>query len=336
MTQTKPCSHTGFWVAISLLSVAVLMGFVINLGLLIGLASAAGGEVAGDAGEDEFPTFTETWSYGTGTVKAVRIPVEGVIFRESEARVFAQRFDKVEGTLRQIRAASQDEEVRALIVEINSPGGDLTSSDEIYDALRRFKAADPSRKIIAFTRDISASGGYYVSMTADWIIAEPTALVGSIGVIMQTLNWKGLSEKIGVTDTTIKSGANKDMLNPFRDVSPEQVALLQEVVDSFYGRFFDIVKTARGLEDEQLKPIADGRIVTADVALKHRLIDQVGYWEEAVAKAAELLGEKSLMIVRYEHHPSFSELLASLRAPSLDFGAMARGEPPRLMYLWKP
>ena len=180
----------------------------------------AGRRSAGKA-EDEFPTFTEKWSYGSGDVKTVRIAVEGPIFRESEESFFGFKYDKIEAILRQIRAAKNDEAVKAIILEVDSPGGDLTASDEIYKALQDFKRCAEGRKIIVFVRNMAASGGYYVSAPADWIIAEPTSIIGSIGVIMQTLNWKGLSEKIGLTDVTIKSGTNKDLLNPFRDVSPD-------------------------------------------------------------------------------------------------------------------
>ncbi|OQA29192.1 MAG: putative signal peptide peptidase SppA [Verrucomicrobia bacterium ADurb.Bin345] len=334
--QKDNCSHAGFWITISLLAVLVIASLAANMGLLIGLAAAGAAQGPGGEAEDEFPFFVERWSYGTGTTKVVRIPVEGIIFREAQSSFFGRRFDKVEAVLRQIRAATADEEMRGIILEVNSPGGELTASDEIYEALRLFKERDDRRRIVAFTRNVSASGGYYVSMQADWIVAEPTAIVGSIGVIMQSLNWKGLSDRIGITDTTIKSGTNKDLLNPFRDVPPEQLALLQEVVDTFYNRFFDIVRTSRGLDAETLKPIADGRIVSAEVALKHKLIDQVGYWEAAMAKAAELLGETSLQIIRYEHRPSFSELFASVRSPALDFGSLTRVEAPRFMYLWQP
>ncbi len=335
--QKQKCSHAGFWIIIALLAVLVVASMAANMGLLLGLAAREGSprRVAGDA-EDEFPAFTERWSYGTGTVKVIRIPIDGPIFRETQTGFFGRRFDRVAHTLRQIQAATQDDEVRGLIVEVNSPGGSLTECDEIYNALKGFKDRDPTRRIVSFTRSISASGGYYLSMPADWIIAEPTAVIGSIGVIMQTLNWKALSEKIGVTDTTIKSGDNKDLLNPFREVSPEQVALLQEVIDAFYGRFFDIVREARALDPETLKPVADGRIMTADIALQHKLIDEIGYWDSAMARLAELLGETSLQIVRYEHRPSFSELFASMRAPAFDFSSLTRTETPLFMYLWQP
>ena len=336
MQQIRKCSHVGFWVTIVILGVFLFISMILNMGLFIGLAARSGTSVAGKA-EDEFPTFTEKWSYGSGDVKTVRIAVEGPIFRESEESFFRFKYDKIEAILRQIRAARNDAAMKAIILEVDSPGGDLTASDEIYKALQDFKRGADDRKIVVFVRNMAASGGYYVSAPADWIIAEPTSIIGSIGVILQTINWKGLSEKIGLTDVTIKSGTNKDLLNPFRDVSPTQVAQLQEMIDAMYRQFFVIVQTNRNIEVESLKAIADGRIFSADMALKNRLIDQIGYWEDAVAKTAELVGEKSVKIVRYERRPEFFEMLSQIRSPvSFSRSGLSEVATPRMMYLWRP
>ena len=334
--QPKPkCSHVGFWVAIALLTLFTVLSVVINAGLFIGLLAKRGGGEKGGKAEDEFPSLVERWSYGDGDVKAARIKVEGAIFRESDDRIFGTGYDKIESLLREIRAARNDDDVKAIILEVDSPGGELTPSDEIYKALVDFKKSADGRKVIVFVTGLAASGGYYISMPADWIIAEPTAIVGSIGVIMQTLNLKGLSDKIGVTDTTIKSGTNKDLLNPFHDVPPEQLALLQDVVDGLYQRFFTIVQTARNIQAEQLKGIADGRIFTADVSLHYKLIDQIGYWDDVVAKTKELLSESSVKFVRYEQRPDFFELLSQIRMP-LKLSELSHGNTPKFMYLWRP
>ena len=196
----------------------------------------------------------------------------------------------------------------------------------------QFKASQDGRKVVVFMRDLCASGGYYVSAAGDWLIAEPTTIVGSIGVIMSTINMKGLSEKIGIKDVTIKSGANKDLLNPFTETSPEQLAILQEMIDASYRRFFNIVRDGRDFEEAKLKTLADGRIFDAQKALYEGFIDQIGYFEDAVAKTAELLGEKSVKIVRYESEPSFFKLLTSAKTPL----RLPRSEGPKLQYLWSP
>ena len=199
----------------------------------------------------------EIWSSGYGDVKVVRLELSGLIMRGAEEKLFGVATDPVETLLRQIRCATEDEAVRAILLEVDSPGGAVTPSDEIYEALRRFRASEEGRFVVVHVRDVGASGAYYVAMAADYLMAEPTAIVGSVGVIMQSLNMKGLSDKIGLSAVTIKSGENKDLLNPFEEVNTNQVALLQEVVDGMQDRFAELVVEARGLEDRAL---LDGRI----------------------------------------------------------------------------
>lgn len=336
MDPRRPCSHAPFWIALSILGVFLFVSAIMNMGFMFSLAAKSGSAPhRGQGGEDEFPQLVEKWSFGSGDVKAVRIPIHGALFREAEEGLFRIRYDKIEAVIRQIRAAKNDEDVKALIVEVSSPGGDITSADEIYKALLDFKESDADRKVVGFVRDMAASGGYYILAPADWIVSEPTAILGSIGVIMQTLNWKGFSEKIGITDTTIKAGANKDLLNPFHDVSSNQVAILQTMVNSMYDRFFDIVQASRKIDDAKLKSIADGRIFDADFALEANFVDQIGYWDDAMAKTAELVGEKSVKVVRYEVKMSFFDTLASAQAP-LSLSRFVELGIPRFLYLWKP
>ncbi len=337
MEQTRKCSHVGFWIVIGLMIAFLIISLAMNVGLLISLVTNKDGVSfkGGGKGEDEFPSFTERWSYGSGDVKVVRIALSGPIFHGGEETLFGVKYDKVESVLRQIRAAKNDEDVKAIIFEVDSPGGEITSADEIYNALQDFKKSGEERKVIAYVEGLAASGGYYVSLPADWIIAQPTSILGSIGVIMQTLNWKGLSEKIGITDTTIKSGTNKDLLNPFHDVPPEQIQLLQTMIDVSYDRFFGLVKKNRNIKTDELKAMADGRIFDASVALDKRFIDQIGYWDDVVSRTAEILGVEKVKIVRYERHPELFELLSQIRLP-FNLSPWADSSTPRFLYLWRP
>jgi protease-4 len=326
------------WIFVGLLALALVASVVLNAGLFAGLMAASGARLSvTDYAVDEYPDVTEVWSYGDGDVKAARIPVTGIIAREAEGGLFETPQDKIELILAQIRAASNDEDVQAILLEVDSPGGGITPSDEIYQALLDFKAAAEGRKVVVFARDLAASGGYYVAMAGDWIMAEPTSIIGSIGVLIQTLNWKGLSERIGITDVTIKSGANKDLLNPFIDVPEEQRQLLQSMVDSMYNRFLSIVQGSRPIEPDTLRGLADGRIFDAAEALGHKLIDEIGYWDDAIAKTAELLNVEQVKVVRYEQQPAFLEWLSGVKSPlpstpsALD--ALSR---PRFLYLWSP
>ena len=331
-----PRSTIGFWIIIALLGLGLLVSLGLNTGLVVALLAKGGsGLDLGEQAVDEFPVLSEVWSYGEGDVKAVRIPVTGVIMHGGEETLLGATADMVESILQQIRAAQNDDDVRALIIEVDSPGGGVTASDEIYAALQRFKASREDRIITVFIRDMAASGGYYVAVAGDWLIAEPTSIVGSIGVIMQSLNMKGLSEKIGVRDVTIKSGANKDLLNPFTEVSPEQLVFLQAMIDNSYQRFVGLVQESRSLDDEKMKTLADGRIFSADHALQEGLIDQIGYWDDAVAKTAELLEIESVKVIRYDRPSDFFSWLNSVRL-NLNPASLLVPERPRLNYLWQP
>jgi protease-4 len=317
----------------------VVLGAVLAVGLTIygGLAIGRGFQTVDHrfGGEDQFPQLMERWSYGHGDVKAVRIPLQGIIMRQSGGGLFTSGIDKVREILHQIRAATHDQDVKAILLEVDSPGGAITPTDEIYHELNRFKESRDDRIVVAFTRDLAASGGYYAAMAADWIIAEPTSMVGSIGVIMQSLNWKQLTDDIGIRDITITSGENKDMLNPFKEPDPAEVAILQKVVDSMYARFRKIVQTSRDLDESAMSEIADGRIFSAEEALDVRLIDQIGYWTDAADRVAALTGEEEVRFVEYYRHMDWFTLLTQVKAPTVNPTAWF-SQSPRLMYLWRP
>ncbi len=309
------------WIAIILLSLT-----------LLGMLFSRCKPIEPDYPRDEAPKLDETWSFGSGEVKVVRIPLDGVIMRSDERGLFNARSDMVESILTQVRVAEHDPDMRAIILEVNSPGGGVTPSDEIYNALREFRESRPDRRIVIFIRDLGASGAYYASMAGDCIIAEPTAVVGSIGVIMQSINLQGLSEKIGIKDVTIKSGANKDMLNPFEPINTNQVALLQTLIDTMQSRFRGIVANARNL-DPATPDLFDGRIFSASDALDKGLIDEIGYWDDVLARTAQLLDTGDLRVVRYKPQRTFFEQIIDgknpITLPNLKLHS------PQFLYLWK-
>lgn len=327
MTRRK--SRWGLWVAIWVLTFLLVGSWVVNVGMVAVLFGPEGDSDSGPV--DEAPFFEEVWSSGYGDVKVVRLDLSGMIIRGVEDSLFDLTPDPVETLLRQIRCASEDEEVRAILLVVDSPGGAVTPSDELYEALRRFRASKEGRRVLVHIRDVGASGAYYVAMAADYLMAEPTSIVGSVGVIMQSLNVKGLSDKVGLSAVTIKSGENKDLLNPFEEVNTNQVALLQEVVDGMQDRFAGLVMKARGLESRAL---LDGRIFLADAAWRAGLIDEVGYIDQALVKLAELVDEDDLYVVRYKEKVDIVSAFLSARVPSLS--AMPLVEGPRFLYLWRP
>jgi protease-4 len=323
-------SKIGCWIAIAILVLMLIGSFLANIGLTAAVLAGSKTEYT-DYPVDSEPDFDEIWSEGHGETKVVRINLSGVIMRGQRERLFGSGPDRVESILSQILAARRDPAVRAIILEVDSPGGAVTPSDEIYTALRRFKESAEDRAVMVFVRDLGASGAYYVAMAGDYIMAEPTAIVGSVGVIMQTLNMKGLADMIGLKSVTIASGANKDMLNPLKEVDPLHVEMLQELVDEMQNRFAGIVMESRGL---QSRALLDGRVFTAEQALNKNLIDGIGYWREAVEQLKTLLDVNDVSIVRYAEKQGFFDTLFSANSPSLpDLKVM---EPPRFLYLWKP
>ena len=181
-------------------------------------------------------------------------------------------------------------------------------ADELHDAILRFRQSSDGRFVFVHMGDLCCSGGYYTAAGADWIMARPTTLTGSIGVIMSTFNIAELARKIGVTDVTIASGENKDMLNPLKPVNPEHVKILEEPVKQLYDRFVGIVAEGRNLPVEVVRQLADGRVFTADDALKHKLVDSIGHEDEALEQVKKL-ADGDVRIYGYRKKNGFMSIL---------------------------
>lgn len=286
-------------------------------------------------GTDEFPTFSETHSYGQGTTKVVRIAMNGVLSRNTESSLFAS-VNPLRNAIRQIRAARQDPKVAGIILEVDSPGGELTAADEFYDELLRFRQSREDRRVLVLVHGMAASGGYYIALPADHIMAQPTAIIGSIGVILQSFNLKELGDRIGVKDTTIKSGAHKDLLNPLREPDAEELALLQDNIDAMYARFLQLIYAHRNIPMEQLRQLADGRIFTAEQAKDANLVDAIGYWPDALAACARLLRVEDLYVVTYRANTGFFEMMFQPMEALLHHIQMQFPMQPKMQALWQP
>lgn len=281
-------------------------------------------------GVDERPDLAEIWSSGTGEVKVARILLRGLIMLEDPS--FFLESGSAAAALRAIKCATSDPDVRGIILDVDSGGGGITASDIIYKALLDFKAKCEGRVVVAHFGDVAASGAYYIALAADRIVAHPTTLTGSIGVIMQSYNIRELAAKLGIADVTIKSGENKDLLNPFHEVSPEQREMLQAVVDALHDRFVDLTVKRRGIEELDVRAIADGRVMLAASALEQRLIDQIGYAEDVEQLAAELLDSSAIYIVRYEERTSLFDLFRRRSRFSSELRGVLEGSQRRLLY----
>jgi len=192
-------------------------------------------------------------------------------------------------TVDEIKGYIKDPSVKAVILRVDSPGGAVAPSQEIYDEVKK---ATLKKKVVVSMGSVAASGGYYVSAPADRIIANPGTLTGSIGVIMEIPNIEGLMSKIGVKTEVIKSGRHKDIASVFRKMGKEERIILQGVLDDVHEQFILAVSEGRKMPFDEVKKIVDGRIFTGRQALEARLVDELGTLEDAIAAAAKLAGIK--------------------------------------------
>jgi len=211
-----------------------------------------------------------------GGEKVAVVRIEGVIVDSREA-------------IEELRKFRKNPTVRAIVLRIDSPGGGVVPSQEIYAEILKARTEDKV-KIITSMGNLAASGGYYIAAATDKIVANPGTLTGSIGVIMELANVQGLLEKVGVQSVVIKSGKHKDLASPFRTMSPEERALLQDVLDDVHDQFIQAVAAGRAMKVEQVRDLADGRIFSGRQARAVKLVDELGDLQDAIKLAARMVG----------------------------------------------
>lgn len=209
--------------------------------------------------------------------------------------------------VRLIRQAARDSQVKAILLRVNSPGGSVIGSDEIYHALK-----ESGKPVVVYMGELAASGGYYVSMAGEHIVAHPNTLTGSIGVISEFTNIEGLYEKLGIQSNVVKSGENKDFGNPTSPFTAEDQQLWQAVIDETYEGFVKIIADNRGMTVEQVKQLADGRVYTGQQAIALNLVDELGYQQDAIDEAASLGGITGTpRVIEYRRQSPFAELFGA-------------------------
>ena len=238
----------------------------------------------------------------------VVIPVHGVIMygKGKNGIVTPEAFSAM------LKKAEEDPDVKAVIISIDSPGGEVNAADEIYRRILAYREKT-NNPVVALMRSMATSGGYYIAAACDQIIASDTTMTGSIGVIISSYNVKGLLDKIGVHGEVYKSGEMKDMLNPARERTPEERKIVQEMVQECYIKFASIVSKSRKIPLEKITngPIGDGRIYHGKKALDYGMIDKIGYLEDAVIVCTQIKGFKkdSLKVIKYQKTPGFFDTI---------------------------
>jgi len=240
--------------------------------------------------------------------KIAVITMRGLISSSLPGNVSDSMVDDMRAALQQAR---DDSRVKAIVLEIDSPGGEVTASDAIYSALVKARARKP---VVVYMDSLAASGGYYVSCGGKFLMANETTITGSIGVIIQTLNYEQLFNKVGLASVVFKSGKFKDMLNGARPITPEERELVQNFIMKTYDKFLGIVAKERNLPADLLRnTIADGRILSGKEAFEHKLIDGLGELDDAFSKAKELGNAPDARVVKYGPPFSLSRFLRIFR-----------------------
>ena len=288
--------------------------------------------------------LVETQVSGTGSAKVLMLDLVGMI-SSAEEHGFYPIPSQVARLKEALTKAADDPKVQSLILRINTPGGTVTASDVLYHELRLFKQKKKI-PIIASIMDVGASGGYYVAMGADKIVAHPSSVTGSLGVIMLTMNANGLLEKIGVHARAITSGPKKDMGSPFRAMTDEEREIFQSVINGLYERFLTVIKEGRrNLTADEIRKLADGRIYSGEQAKAVGLVDSIGYLDDAIELAKREAGLTDARIVVYQQpgeyrHNIYSRVLGQEGngnfLANFDLMALVRGGTPQFMYLWMP
>ena len=271
---------------------------------------------------------------GAGKKDAVAIiPIFGAIYQTDSSKVWERGSQQV---ARRIKAAAAKKEIKAILLDINSPGGSVGAVQEIYSAIMRAKS-ETKKPFVARFGDVSASGGYYVASACDKIIAEPGTITGSIGVIFSASSFAGLMNKVGMRNEVIKSGKFKDIGSPMRDMTPEERKLLQTLIDDSYEQFVAAVSEGRKMPVEAVKTLADGRIYTGRQALDNKLVDKLGDLQDALDMAGEMghIGKNPRVFRETDPIDQFFSIIDS----KLSFFSGASVEKiinasPRLEYRW--
>jgi protease-4 len=286
---------------------------------------------------------------GQGDAIVYLMRIDGIITSETSVRGVITG-ESIPGTVEQVRFQLDRIEadgvpLRGLIVRINSPGGTVTASDIIHHELLAFKQRHRV-PVVVLMMDVAASGGYYVAMAGDSLVAHPTTTTGSLGVIVPGLNVAALMEQYGLEDTSIASGPMKDLLSMTRPVRADHVAVVQSVVDDLHQRFIKVIQDGRGNRlKAPVRNLADGRIYTANQALAAGLVDKVGYFDEAVAEMRRLTGLHQFRIVTLSVEPEQGEANLYMAQPNRTRAqgspvagllGLEQGQMAPFYYLWIP
>lgn len=290
--------------------------------------------------------YIETVLSGEADEKILFVPIRGFISTKPDEGLVARSPSVVQQVASQLARAEEDPDVRAVVLQIDSPGGTVTASEILYHEITAFKERT-GRPVVALQMSAAASGGYMASLAGDAIVSHPSTVTGSIGTIFIMPNVSGLMDKIGVRADVTKSGRHKDIASPFRDMDAEERALMQSMIDDMNSRFLALVAQRRKLDPKALEDVADARVMTATQAKALGLVDRIGYVQDALAEARKLAElSEDARVVAYRRTEFAEDTLYNTatsawggRSPALvDLGIarLPQGAMSGFHYLWTP
>jgi protease IV len=294
-----------------------VVGGLVALGLLVFTVGVVALVLAVGAGGRSAPSavyYEEEYVSGTGPDRIAVVPVDGTIVAADSSTGDLQPTTTPEGLADALQQARGDARVAAVVLEVNSPGGGVTASDEMHQSILDFRE-QTGLPVVVSMGDVAASGGYYISTAADRIVANETTLTGSLGVIFALTDFSELADRYGVEQEVVKSGEFKDMGSSFRDLTPEEREILQSIVDESYDEFVGVIVEGRGLPEAKVREIADGRVYSGEQAKELGLVDSFGGLDEAVEVSRDLANIREATVVRYVEKPTFVETLMARFAP---------------------
>lgn len=314
--------------------------FIAFLALLVSGCGGVNIKLFSDASDPLIESVLE----GEAEEKILVLPITGLVSDQPDEGVLGTKPSLVQEVVSRLNKAKKDENIKAIVLQINSLGGTVTASDVLYHEITKIKA-EKNLKIVASLMDMATSGGYYLALPSDEILAHPTTVTGSVGVIFLNPDVTGLMDKIGLRVNVYKSGEKKDMASLFRDSSPEEETILRDMIVELGGRFVRLVEKHRNLKDQALDEIASARIFLAEDAKRIGLVDRIGYIQDAVEEAKRLSGapdDAKIVVYRRTEYPEDHYYNPMALSPAgknirlIDLGLERRSEilSPGFYYLW--
>ncbi|MDF9760170.1 MULTISPECIES: signal peptide peptidase SppA [Peribacillus] len=266
--------------------------------------------------------------------------VEGTIQDTGEASLLSSATYNHRAFMDKLKMAEENDDIKGIILRVNSPGGGVVESAEIYDKILDIKKV--KKPVYVSMGSMAASGGYYISAPADKIYASPETMTGSLGVIMHGYNYEKLAKKYGVEFETIKSGPHKDIMSPTREMTGEEREILQNMINNSYDQFVKVIADGRGMTENEVRKIADGRIYDGRQAKENHLIDDFGHLDDVIAAMKTDIGKKDAQVIRYTDEAGFGSLFSmgaqKMLGNDVETAVLTKilssSNSPRLMYLY--